>query len=236
MAGTIRPYPNDSVQGVLGSWWREDTSSTVVRGRLIWCLALHVDQVPNVLVPIGRTEATDHARADYVVEPFRVTAMHKKPKVPVAALPQHPGEHYVASRSKVRPALIVSTPTTPIDRTLTLGSPGWQTAPTLLVAPYYGTSHSGTRGGWSDQFVERVRRAEYPHFCWDLLPLSGEEESMLRLDHIQPIGNHHQAYRLTPYRLANEALEVIDDCIGWLHTGTFAEESPFLAVAELLHA
>ena len=53
--------------------------------------------------------------------------------------------------------------------------------------------------------VERTRHREYPQFFWDQLPISGVEESILRLDHLQPIGNHHNAYQLSEYKLNNDA-------------------------------
>jgi len=49
--------------------------------------------------------------------------------------------------------------------------------------------------------------------------MPGGEESILRLDHIQPIGKHHESIELTDYRLGEEALDIIDEWITWLITG-----------------
>src|SRR5207302_873569 len=53
------------------------------------------------------------------------------------------------------------------------GQARWQSARTLLVAPFYGADASGTRGGWPAPFVDRIRRAEYPQYIWDQLPSPG---------------------------------------------------------------
>ena len=59
--------------------------------------------------------------------------------------------------------------------------------------------------------VERTRHCEYPQFFWDQLPVAGSEESILRLDHLQPMGTHHDAHQLSEYKLSDDALEVVDE-------------------------
>jgi hypothetical protein len=103
--------------------------------------------------------------------------------------------------------------------------PNKATAPTALVAPYYGVDRDGKRSGYRPEFVERVRHCEYPQFLWDRLPIGGPEESMLRLDHIQPIGTHYKAYKQTGYKLSDDALEIVDDLIEWVVWGGVKEDS-----------
>ena len=74
-------------------------------------------------------------------------------------------------------------------------------------------------------FVERIRHCEYPQFVWDKLPIGGPDESILRLDHIQPIGMHYNSYDLSGYELGSDALEVIDEYIRWLIWGGVEEDS-----------
>jgi hypothetical protein len=70
-----------------------------------------------------------------------------------------------------------------VDRQLTSGKPKWQTAPPVLVAPYYGVDEGGKRAGFKSEFVSRIRRCDYPQFMWDKLPIRGNTiESILRLD------------------------------------------------------
>src|SRR5690606_28738201 len=126
-------------------------------------------------------------------------------RLPVAALPIRDGETYMVGRGKRRPAIVVSTGGTPVLRELRQGQNRWQFAPTILVAPYYGADPSSTRGGWPASFVERIRRAEYPQYMWDLLPISdGKTESILRLDHIMPIGADPANWTATEYVLSDE--------------------------------
>ncbi|RLG33015.1 hypothetical protein DRN98_04475 [Methanosarcinales archaeon] len=51
------------------------------------------------------------------------------------------------------------------------------------------------------------------------MPIPGGEESILRFDHIQPIGKHHDSLELTPFYLGDDAVEVIDESITWVTTG-----------------
>jgi hypothetical protein len=42
----------------------------------------------------------------------------------------------------------------------------------------------------------------------------GAGESILRFDHIQPIGRHYEAYEWTQHCLSNEAMLILNE---WLH-------------------
>jgi hypothetical protein len=97
-------------------------------------------------------------------------------------------------------------------------------SPALLVAPYYGVDQNGKRGGWPEAFVRRISRGEYPAYAYDRLPIGGCSESILRVDHIQPVGLHHDSYELTDYELTSEAMAVIDEWITWLVTGSLDPE------------
>ena len=74
--------------------------------------------------------------------------------------------------------------------------------------------------------VTRIRRCEYPQFVWDRLPLAGETEaSLLRLDHIQPLGRHHESYEWTEHCLSEEAMFIMDEWLHWLLEEDLPEES-----------
>lgn len=95
----------------------------------------------------------------------------------------------------------------------------------MLVAPYYGAGRHGYRAGYRPEFVERVRHCEYPQFVWDHLPFPGGEESILRLDHLQPVGTHYAAYKLSGFKLSEAAMEVIDEILSWLVWGGVPADS-----------
>ena len=217
-------YPEDSIQWLVSSWLIKDDDKKVCRGRILWSCVPHIDQQPMQLVPEGRTDPTDHTRASYRVEPFRIMNPPKLPTLPVAALPHFESERRLVYRAKRRPVLVVSTCGEDIGMDLRVGGVKWQTAPTFLVAPYYGVMQDEKRAGWQPELVKRIRRCEYPQYLWDKLPIPGSTESILRLDHIQPIGKHHNAYEWTPYHLSEEAIDILDEWILWLLTGRLKKD------------
>ena len=229
-------YPDDCIQSIVQDWWLQDEKPTLCRGRLLWAFLPHVDQEPRTLTPIGRTSPTDHHHAQFRVEPLRIDETRKAPKLPIAGLPGVEGEVHTVHRSKVRPAVVVGGIDTPdVDAKLRQGMAKYQTSPTLLVAPYYGVEGGAKRGGFNPEFVARVRRSEYPQYIWDLLPIGDEASgSLLRLDHIQPIGKHYNAYRLSPFRLSNEALDVFDEWLAWLLTGELDPDGVITLIREEL--
>ncbi|MFN8545541.1 MAG: hypothetical protein U0807_15225 [Candidatus Binatia bacterium] len=219
MAGVIPAYPDESLQGFVGAWWTAPAGTDFRRGRLVRVVIPHVDQEPYQLTPIGRDEPTEHRSATVLIEPLRLGQPRRTSKLPVAAMPTNPGELRIVSRAKVRPAVILSAPMPEVPKEMRQGKARWQSAPTLLVAPYYGGDQDGTRGGWDPRMVDRIRRCEYPQYLWDKLPVAGATESILRLDHIQPIGRHSNACEVTSYCLSDEALGVLDEWLTWLTTG-----------------
>jgi len=218
--------PEDSVQNMIEEWWVEDDSFGYDRGRLINVFLPHIGQIPKKLVAAGRPEATDHIHADFRIEPLRIKGSQKKSAIPVAALPAFENEVNAIYRAKKRPALIVCEGGENIDEHLTLGKPKWQTAPTVLVAPYYGVDEGGSRASFNPEFIMRVRHCLYPQFMWEKLPIAGSaSESILRFDLMQPVGRHYDAIELTAYRLSEDALIILDEWLRWLINRDFREDS-----------
>lgn len=223
-------YPDESLQSFVGEWWVEDHSKTYQRGQLIWAFLSHVDQIPNQLIAVGRSDPRDHSRADVQIKPLRIKQPPSKPKLPVAALPAFGNEVNIVCRAKKRPALIICAGGDAVEKKLTRGQPKYQTAPTILVAPFYGIEEGlGKRAGFNPEFIARVQQCEYPQYVWDILPIGGSTSaSLLRLDHIQPIGKHHDSIELTDFRLSDDALQLMDEWLDWLIYGDFAEDSLLL--------
>jgi hypothetical protein len=217
----IRNYPDISIQSTIipSSWWVEDESKDLKRGRLIFAFLPHVDQIPNKLTPIGRTEGTLHDKITYRIEPLRIKQCQPHITLPVAAMPSYPGEAYIVQRAKRRPCLVLGNGGIPLPKEMFQGRPGWQVSPIILVAPYYGATQDGTRAGFPSLFLDRVRRCEYPQFMTDLLPIGSTGESVLYLNHIQPLGKHHDSIDLTKFCLGDDALAVLDEWVTWIITG-----------------
>ena len=227
--------PEDSVQYAVDTWWTQDERHGPDRGRLVRAFVPYPDQEPRRLVIEGRADARDHTRALYHVEPFRAGAPLPAAGLPVAGLPQAPGEEYVAYKGKMRPVLVLSEGGPPIPPEFRTGGARWPTAATLLVAPYYGVDQNGSRGGWRPDFVQRIRRAEYPQYVWDSLPIGGPQESILRLDHVFPIPRNPAAFEVTEHRLTAEALSIVDEWLQWLTTTVLTDGSVLSYIrAELL--
>jgi len=235
VAGANPTYPDDSLQGVLGvPWWDTSNVRALERGRLVWAYLNHVEQEPRTLTVIGRTDDDDHTRAEFKLEPLEASrARTRPPTAPVAAMPLNKGEVFTVYRAKFRPCLVINAPTPSVPKNLR-GDAKWQTAPTFLVAPYYGADRDGTRGGFPPEFVKRARRCEWPQFIVDQLPDSSVKESILRLDHIQPVGVHGNSHVVTEHQLTTEALGVLDDWLIRLTTGLVPDGSDLHAAMELL--
>lgn len=228
-------YPDDCLQSIISSdWWVEDEQPTLSRGALIFAFAPHVDQLPYTFEPIGRSNAEEHGSATIRVAPLKVDKPLQQTDLPVAAMTLHHNEVWAAYRAKKRPCLVLGSKSPSVDSSLTRGKPNSATAPTILAAPYYGVDQNGRRAGYRPEFVERVRHCEYPQFVWDKLPVAGPDESILRLDHLQPLGAHVKACNLTKYRLNEEALQLIDDLLKWMIWGGVEEESLLVLYRQII--
>jgi hypothetical protein len=192
---------------------------------------------PYRLIPEGRGDnARQHGRALFRLEQYRVgDPAPQIATLPVAALPVREGESYAVQRGKVRPVLIVSTGGTTIPAKVRVGQQRWQSSPTLLVAPYYGVDAGPSRAGWNAEFVARIRHAEYPQYVCDQLPIGGSTvESILRLDHLFPIGGDSATFRVLQHRLSADALYILDSWIQWLITDRLDPESVLALIREEL--
>jgi hypothetical protein len=212
--------PEDTVQAFADPWWEDVQGTVLERGRLLKTLVPFVGQTPYILDPSGRAEdPSDHSRARITIEPYRLGMGSKSKTLPVAALPEWKGQRFVFSRGRVRPAVVISTAGHDLPQELRVGMAPYQTAPTILVAPYFGADQDGTRAGYPPEILGRIRHAEYPRFMWDSLPLGDVRESVLRLDQIFPMGTDASGYELKPHRLSRDALLILDEWLCWLLSG-----------------
>lgn len=233
-------YPHDCPQAyMLGDWWISDKEDKLDQGRLLWAFVPHVDQVPMALVPKGRTQATEHRLVDCDIVPAHTDNIFQRSRLPVAAIPCHKGEVRTVYRSKVRPVLLIVPPYEDVPRSMMANKPRRLTKATALVAPFLGRDEgTGTRSGYPQSFVDRVKHCEYPRFIWDKLPIGGSKESIMRLDHLLPMSTLDVAYETTPWKLSEEALFVVMEWFEWYYTGSLPDnEDSYLAIirAELLN-
>lgn len=181
-AGTTPTFPKDSIQHVISPWWLSDDGAHLRRGRLIHTYIPYIPQQPQVLMAEGREEPTEHSRINYRITPFNIKDPPQAPRLPVAALPVNEKEKLFVYKTKKRPAIVLNCGGVAVDKALRIGAANWQTTLTITVAPYFGTDGDGTRAGWREDFVTRIRHAEYPQYMLDVLPIGGVSSSVLRLD------------------------------------------------------
>ena len=223
-------FPDDSVQSVIhpSPWWEKSETRRLERGCLIYAFMPHVDQVPYTIKPVARSQPDVHNSAKLEIAPLRMKDRRSKEDLPVAAMTIHDKEMWVAYRAKKRPGLVLGTHAPVVGDGLRRGMPKRSTAPVTTVAPYYGVDKDGRRAGYNPELVQRIRHAEYPQFFWDKLPIPGSEESILRLDHMQPVGTHYNSYELTEHKLSEDAMQIMDDYLQWLVWGGVPGNSPIL--------
>lgn len=223
-------FPDDVVQRVVAPspWWEPCDCDVVEPGALLLACLPHVDQQPYILIPEGRKNPEEHRMATVRIEPFDVKQYQQKPKLPVAALTLNAGEIWATYRAKRRPCLVVGK-AEPVNKSLSRDMPKKSTSPAMVVAPYYGVDRDGSRAGYNPELVKRIRHAEYPQFILDSLPItSGKktEQSLLRLDHLQPVGTYYRAFVHTGFCLSVDARElVLRDWLDWFLWDDLSETS-----------
>lgn len=210
-------YPDDCIQSLCGSWWEDTGNRSLCRGRLAHAFVPYIKEVPLALRPERAADPGDHHRAVVKVEPLNIDQQRTAPNLPVAALPFRSGEHYAVYSGKVRPVvLLFELPDVPQQAK---GS-GSIFSRTMVVAPFFGGDQTGVRAGASEEMLERIRHCEYSRYMWDRLPTGGAvDNSILKWDHLLPIGSNNMTFKPTQYCLSKEALKVFEEWLIWLQTG-----------------
>lgn len=225
-------YPEICPQQLIEPWWEQCSDKIIKQGRLVWAFLPHVDQSPFTLEPVGRDEPTEHKTAQIRIKAFQIGNPPLAKNLPVAAMPLYDKEIFCVYRTKKRPAIVISKGGTLVEKALTRDLPKWRTNRTVLLAPSYSVDK-----GYGDEFCDRVRRCEYPQFLWDNLPIGGTEKgSIIRLDHLQPIGKGEKSIELTDYCLSEKALAFVLEWFDWLVTGNLKQKSIFCDTRSFLLA
>lgn len=223
-------FPIDSIQNLVGlGWWEEDQSRSLCRGALVWTWVQYFSNIPLQIVA-ERVDPMGHKIASLVARPLHAGSRGAPdPALPVAGLPRLDGaDCFLVNRAKKRPCLVLGGACqAAIDRTLVQGMSKSATHIFVVVAPYYGVDQN-VRAGYNPEFVEYIKHAKCRQFFWDILPMGSQEESILRLDQVQPLGIHYQSFDHTGYRLSHNALEIMDEWLNWfLHDIDGEELSSF---------
>lgn len=210
-------YPQHSIQHVFtrefggGSWWVFDPKPEACRGRLARAFVPFTEPVVRTLEPLGEEERYRVATQDA-----------RKPRaepVQVLGLPPRGESLWGLQPCKHRHVLMLSEGGVSVARDIKRGRASkWRFAKTILVAPYFSVS-GGKTAAFPEAFVEGARLGVYPQLMWDILPRGERDGSILRLDQLQPIGHAPSCYALTPWRLSEEALALVDEWVAWSMSG-----------------
>lgn len=232
-----KTWPKDCIQGLCPDSWWTDTGDEheVCCGRLIWATLPHVDQEPRVLVAKGRKEPREHGKAYFEVKSFREAKNWKRDHLPVAGVTAIDGEHFFLMRAKKRPAVVIGNCENTVPKNLRTKGLKWHTSKTFLVAPYYSVSSRSGSAAWQKELVRFIRYGTYPQFMWDRLPVNSDDAgSILRLDHVQPVGDMVGTYKATRFKLSDEAIEVIEDWLMWFRRGQIVENGSLHLFKQIL--
>lgn len=230
-------YPQDAIQRLYSSvdspWWTKkpkETSDQVERWDLLVSLVPYLGEIPQRAL-LTRVDPQQHSKLDAKVVTFHID--RNKPvedsDLPAAAFPDgafiYPG--------KVRPVLVVGHVHGGPNRA-TRGGAVSVTKPAFSVAPYYGAEADGTRTGFPQEFVSRIRQAQYAQFFWDHLPSGlphvGRSDctSVLRLDQIFPVYRMRSAdvaaWAPTGWMLSEQAQSVMEEWLLWQVRGGIPDE------------
>ncbi|WP_108124564.1 hypothetical protein [Saccharospirillum mangrovi] len=228
-------YPEFCLQTIsAGDWWVEQDSPHACRGALVYTFINHFDQAPYTFTPVGRSQPTEHRHAVVEVAPLKIGERLKRDRLPVAGMPVHDDEVWAAHRAKKRPCIVFSQKSPLVEKTLTRGKPNYSTAPTMLVAPFYGANPTDKRLGFKEEFIQRVQHCTYPQFHWDMIPGSSTPESILRLDQLQPMGVAQSAYYPTGLMLSAEAMSLLEEMLFWLRMGGLPEDSDIIQYQKIV--
>jgi len=213
-------YPSDSIQSIV-DWWEPQDVKVITRGTLLKALVpyhygsparLEAERLPNM--------PGDHERVKFTLMPFTVSTPPPAQKLPVACLPHFTDVSWRLGAVKPRPVLVLAQSQIKVDKVLRAGQPSYQFEDCFLVAPYFGADQNGQRAGFKPELIAKIRHCTYPHLLWDSLPFRGAtQNSILRLDQIQPIVDHHHYRTHTGFRLSDDAMDVIDEFTRWHLTG-----------------
>lgn len=228
-------YPEDSLQNVFNveNWWEKTDQNELEVGSLIQSYLPFVSLEPYVFIPCSRQNAEDHQTAKVSVQALNVNV--RRDALPVAGMPVHQGEVWSAFRAKFRPCIVLAAQSNNVESNLTKGKASRSTAPTYLIAPFYGSSvKGGKRAGYSEAFIERVRHCEYPQFHWDYLPHIGGEESILRLDHLTPIGTSYKSYKNLNYKLCKQGVDLLRELLAWHIDGNIKSDGDLASYKNII--
>jgi hypothetical protein len=141
-------------------------------------------------------------------------------------------EEFIALRAKIRPVVLIQPPDPGLAKTPKVSMGINLERHLCVVAPVFGLENAEGYSKVSEEFLNRVRRLEYPQFCFlaKCGPLT--KDGLVRLDELQSIAVQH--LKPTGFALSPEALSLFRSQVS-LFTGG-SDGSEFAGYRDLFSA
>lgn len=195
-------------------------------GQIFWAPVYYPHQRPEFWRPESVDQRLHTARNFNIAT--SVPDAFKKP-LPYSYPHLGTNEEFIALRAKIRPVVLIQPP-----------DPGLAKAPKVsmginlerhlcVVAPVFGLENAEGYSKVSDEFLNRVRRLEYPQFCFLARCGPLTKDGLVRLDELQSIALQH--LKPSGFALSPEALSLFRSQVS-LFTGG-SDGSEFVGYREL---
>lgn len=191
--------------------------NTFTFGQFFWTHAYYPHENLQLWRPVlDPNEPTKTLASKFQIEPAGKDAFRRS--IPLQAPKLETNEEFLVIRAKYRPVLLVR-PEMPIPSAQNQGYRGKVHRPRCTVAQVFGLADPRTgEAEFSQSFVDRVRKMEYPQLMF--LPKKVglfEVDSLLRLDELQSVFTPH--LNPTKFALGDGVVTVLRDQMQFLLTG-----------------
>ena len=185
-------------------------------GRICWTHAYYPHEDLQFFRPVpDPAEPTRTMASRYQIEAAGQDAFRRN--LPLAVPKLETNEEFILVRAKRRPVVIIQ-PEMPIPSTINQGFRGRVHRRRCSVAQVFGLADPATgRAEFSPEFVDRVRKMEYPQLMFlPKRPGLFDVDSLLRLDELQSVFTAH----LTPenFALLEDVATILRDQVQYLFT------------------
>lgn len=150
-----------------------------------------------------------------------VSDAFKKP-LPYSCPPLEANEEFIALKAKIRPVILIQPPD-PALAAVTKVKMGIRVERHLcVVAPAFGLENAEGYSRVSEEFLNRVRRLEYPQFCFLAKDGPLTKDGLVRLDELQSIAVQHLVP--TGFTMSPEALSLFRSQVSLFTGGSDGSE------------
>ena len=156
---------------------------------------------------------------------FNITAgvpdEFKRP-LPYSFPPLETNEEFIALRAKIRPVVLIQPPDAALAEVPKVSMGIKLERHLCVVAPAFGLENAEGYSKVPDEFLQRVRRLEYPQFCFLAKGGPLTKDSLVRLDELQSIAINH--LQPTGFALSAEALSLFRSQVSLFTGGSDGSE------------